>query len=91
MGVKVLGKIKIHEIAKKLDLTSKEVLEVANKLKIDAKSHLSSVEEDEAKKIENALSKNNKDKPVNDKKVGQSVEKKKEANKEERNDVKVEF
>ncbi len=79
-----MGKIKIHEIAKKLDLTSKEVLEVANKLKIDAKSHLSSVEEDEAKKIESALAKNSKDKPVNDKKVGQSVEKKKEANKEER-------
>ena len=33
MGVNLLGKIKIHEIAKKLDLTSKEVLEVANRIK----------------------------------------------------------
>ena len=39
MGVKSLGKIKIHEIAKKLNLTSKEVLEIAKKLNIDAKSH----------------------------------------------------
>ena len=55
-----MGKIKIHEIAKKLGITSKEVLEVAQKLNIEAKSHLSGVEEDEANKIEKALSKNNK-------------------------------
>ena len=47
-----MGKIKIHEIAKKLDLTSKEVLDIAKKLNIEAKSHLSGVEESEAKKIE---------------------------------------
>ncbi len=52
-----MGKIKIHEIAKKLDLTSKEVLEVAKGLNIDVKSHLSGVSEEEAKKIENACSK----------------------------------
>lgn len=52
-----MGKIKIHEIAKKLNLTSKEVLEIANKLNIEAKSHLSGVEEDEAKKIEEAITK----------------------------------
>ena len=51
-----MGKIKIHEIAKKLNLTSKEVLEVA-KLNIEAKSHLSSVEQEEADKIEKELSK----------------------------------
>ena len=50
-----MGKIKIHEIAKKLNLTSKEVLEVANKLNIGVKSHLSGVEEEEAKRIEEAL------------------------------------
>ena len=36
MGVKLLGKIKIHEIAKKFNLTSKEVLEVAKELNIEA-------------------------------------------------------
>lgn len=46
-----MGKIKIHEIAKQLDLTSKEVLEMANKLKIEAKSHMSGVSEEEANKI----------------------------------------
>ena len=50
-----MGKIKIYEIAKKLDLTSKEVLEMAQKLNIQVKSHMSSVEEEEAKKIENNL------------------------------------
>ena len=31
MGVKVLGKIKKYEIAKKLDLASKEIVEMAKK------------------------------------------------------------
>jgi len=57
MGVKLLGKIKIYDIAKKLDLTSKEILEVAKRLNIEAKSHLSGVEESDAQKIEKELSK----------------------------------
>ncbi len=52
-----MGKIKIHEIAKKIGLTSKEVLDAASKLKIEAKSHMSGVSEEEAKQIENALMK----------------------------------
>ena len=52
-----MGKIKIYEIAKELDLTSKEVLETAQKLNIDVKSHMSSVEEDDAKKIKSNYSK----------------------------------
>ena len=76
-----MGKIKIHEIAKKLGLTSKEILEVANKLNIDAKSHLSGIDEDEAKKIEEMISKNNakkQDKVRNKGKMEQKEEKKKE-------------
>ena len=50
-----MGKIKLYDIAKELNLTSKDVLEIAKKLKIDAKSHLSSVDEEDAVKIrENA-------------------------------------
>ena len=52
-----MGKIKIYEIAKKLDLTSKEVLDAAQKLNIDVKSHMSSIEENEAEKIEKSFSK----------------------------------
>ena len=68
-----MGKIKIHEIAKKMNLTSKEVLEVAKKLKIDVKSHMSSVEDEVAKKIEEKISNRNKkeektEKAKNDKK-----------------------
>ncbi len=73
-----MGKIKIHEIAKKLGLTSKEVLDAANKLKIIVKSHMSGVDEDEAKKIESALTKKE-EKEKNVKK-----EKPKEVKKEEK-------
>jgi len=55
MGVKLLGKIKIHEIAKKLNLNSKEVLEKAIEIGIDVKSHLSSIDEKVAEKLEKAL------------------------------------
>ncbi len=47
----LLGKTKIYEIAKELNLTSKEVLDIAKKLKIDAKSHLSNIDENDAKRI----------------------------------------
>ena len=68
-----MAKIKIHEIAKKYNLTSKEVLEKANELGIDAKSHLSSIEENEAKLLEKNLNV----KPQQDKKE-EKKEKKKE-------------
>lgn len=51
-----MGKIKIYDIAKKLDLTSKEILEVAKRLNIEAKSHLSGVDENDAQRIEKELS-----------------------------------
>ena len=44
----LLGKIKLYDIAKELNLTSKEVLELAKKLNIEAKSHLSAVDEADA-------------------------------------------
>ena len=81
-----MGKIKIHEIAKKLGLTSKEVLEVAISLNIEAKSHLSGVDEEQAKKIEEVLTKKNVKKQGKEKKerVEHAIEKKKESNKEEK-------
>ena len=85
MGVKFLGKIKIHEIAKKLNLTSKEVLDIANKLNIEAKSHLSGVEEDEAKRIEEAIAK----KMTGSKKSAENKENKKDSKKETKKETPV--
>ena len=60
-----MGKIKIHEIAKKLGLTSKEVLEKAKSLNFDVKSHLSAITDEETKKLEEELKKGNqKNKPA---------------------------
>lgn len=52
-----MGKIKIHEIAKELGLASKEVVERANALSIEAKSHLSGITEEEAKKLRESFQK----------------------------------
>ena len=62
-----MGKIKIHEIAKKLGLNSKEVLDRAKELGMDVKTHLSGVEESEARKIEESFSSKNNKKAKEDK------------------------
>ena len=62
-----MGKIKIHEIAKKLGVNSKDVLEKAQELGLEVKTHMSSVDESEAKKIEAKFSNNNTKKEVKEK------------------------
>ena len=46
-----MGKLKVHEIAKELGVSSKEVIEKAKAIGIEITSHLSSVEDDVANKI----------------------------------------
>ena len=53
-----MGKVKIHEIAKDLDLTSKEVIEKANSLGIKVSSHLSSIDDNDANQIIESFGKN---------------------------------
>ena len=55
-----MGKIKIHELAKEIEMSSKDVLEKAKSLGIDVTSHLSNVTDEQATEIRNAYSKNNK-------------------------------
>ena len=62
-----MGKIKIHEIAKKIGVNSKEVLEKALELGLDVKTHMSSVDESDAKKIEAKFSNTNTKKEVKEK------------------------
>ena len=63
-----MGKIKIHEIAKKIGVNSKEVLEKALELGLDVKTHMSSVDENDAKKIEAKFSNVTSKKEVKEKK-----------------------
>ena len=79
-----MGKIKIYDIAKELEITSKEVLETAKNLNINVKSHLSSVEEAEAEKIKENIKKtsitNNKEKSKKVKEKKSNTEKDNEKN-----------
>ena len=52
-----MGKIKLHEIAKEVGLTSKEVIKIANDLGLEVTSHLSAVNEEQAKMIKEKISK----------------------------------
>ncbi|MDR1521538.1 MAG: translation initiation factor IF-2 [Streptococcaceae bacterium] len=46
-----MSKKRLYEIAKKLGKPSKEILEIAHKLKMSVKTHMSSIEDHQAKKI----------------------------------------
>ena len=61
------NKVKIHEIAKKLGLSSKEVLEKAKALGIEASSHLSGLEDNDAKRLEESFKKQDNIKKSEDK------------------------
>ncbi len=50
-----MEKIKIHELAKKLGVEAKKILDIAKANGIEVKSHLSSITEDEMKKIEKLI------------------------------------
>ena len=49
--MELLGKIKIHELAKEIGMSSKDVLEKAKSLGIDVTSHLSNVTDEQATEI----------------------------------------
>ena len=49
------GKVRIYELSKDLGLENKDVLDAAEKLSIAAKSHSSSISDDEAAQIRNLI------------------------------------
>ena len=56
-----MGNKKIYELAKEINKTNKETIEIANSLGIDVKSHLNSITEEEANKIVSSLNKKEKE------------------------------
>ena len=50
-----MDKIKIHELAKEIGMTSKEIISIANELGANVKSHLSTIDEEMANKIKNKI------------------------------------
>ena len=55
-----MGKMKLYDLAKELNLASKELLKIAGEMGIKVKSHLSSLEDDQIEKIRNRFkTKNN--------------------------------
>ena len=68
-----MGKIKLYDIAKEFDMSSKDILAIAVKLNIDAKSHLSSVSDEDAERIRKETKNTNKTKQNNVKKDSKKV------------------
>ncbi len=55
-----MSKIKIYELAKELQVSSKEVIELLAKKNIEVKSHMSSIESEQADQVRSKLSKGEK-------------------------------
>ena len=74
-----MGNKKIYELAKEINKTNKETIEIANSLGIDVKSHLNNITEEEANKIILSLEKKEKTtKAVDNIKDMEKVDKKEE-------------
>ena len=56
MEVSLLGKMKLYELAKELNLTSKELLDRAGEIGLELKSHLSTLEDDQIEKLKKNVS-----------------------------------
>ena len=52
-----MGKMKLYDLAKELNLTSKELLKITGEMGIDAKSHLSNLDDEDVKKIRSRFAK----------------------------------
>ena len=50
-----MAKIRVHELAKELDKSNKEVIEALTKNGVDVKSHMSNIEESDAAKVRSAF------------------------------------
>ena len=50
-----MGRMKVHELAKELNMQSKVLVEKLIELKYDVKSHMSILEEEDVEKIKNQL------------------------------------
>jgi translation initiation factor IF-2 len=57
MGVFDLSKVRVYELAKKLDMSSKELITKLEELSIEVNSHMSSMEEEDVKIIEELFQK----------------------------------
>ena len=69
-----MSKIKIYEIAKELDVDNKDVINIAKKLGVNVASHLSSIDDADAKKIrDNFKKKENKKEKEDIKTTGQVI------------------
>ena len=75
MEVSLLGKMKLYELAKELNLTSKDLLERAGEIGLELKSHLSTLEDDQIEKIRKAVSSTKSTKKPNPKKEAEKKEK----------------
>ena len=51
MGVRLLGKMKLYELAKEMEVPSKELLEQAKEMGINIKSHLSVISDEDVKNL----------------------------------------
>ena len=56
-----MGKMKLYELAKEMDVSSKELLEQAKKMGIDIKSHLSVISDEDVKNLKAKYQKKNSD------------------------------
>lgn len=76
-----MAKVKVHELAKELNIQSKEILQYLSEQNIEVKSHMSSIEDDVIKVVKKKFAKSE---PVKEEKAAPKVAEKEEDAHQER-------
>lgn len=87
-----MSKIKVHELAKKLNKQSKEVMDIANRIGIEVKSHMNLIDEEQVAKIEKEINGSNiakTEKKEKNEKQTKATQKQEETKKEKANSTPV--
>ena len=71
-----LGKLKVYELAKEMNLTNQEMIEKLKNIGVEVKSHLSTVEENVVEKLKGGANKKTEKAPKEEKKTDDKDNKK---------------
>ena len=84
-----MAKIRVHELAKKLERTNREVMDALKGIGVDVKSHMSNVEDTQAEKIREKFKMTGKEQKVESPNNEKNLNKQEETPKKKKNIIRV--
>ncbi len=83
-----MAKVKVHELAKELNIQSKEILQYLSEQNIEVKSHMSSIEDDVIRVVKKKFAKSE---PVKEEKAAPKAAEKEKTHIKETSEEKIQY